>query len=339
VNAAVLHGPRDLRVEATPTPSPGPGEVVVGVDMAGLCGTDYRIWTGERPVRYPRVLGHEFVGRVEALGEGVDRVTAGDTVVIEPNYSCERCPLCREGNRNLCLARTAIGIDVDGCLAELVRVPARCCWPAPAGVAADDLLLTEPLAVVVRAVARGAPQPGECAAVVGAGTLGLLALQVLRGRGARVLVVSRSPRRFDLARRLGAAATHAVGVGSVDAVARDFSGREGVDVVVETAGTPQAIAHALELARPGGRVVLTGLPHEPTPVSFFSVVRREVTITGSMIYQDEFPEAMRLVAAGVVHTRALLTHRFGLDAVGQAFDAHQRPESIKVAVLTRPGQR
>jgi L-iditol 2-dehydrogenase len=334
VKAAVLHGPRDLRVESARAAEPGAGEVVVRVGMAGLCGTDYGIWSGDRAVAYPLVPGHEFVGRVEAVGAGVIRVRPGDRVAIEPNYSCGACPLCREGNRNLCLKRTAIGIDVDGCFAELARVPERCAWPAPAGVADEDLLLTEPLAVVVRAVARGAVRADERVAVVGAGTLGLLALQVLRGRGARVLVVSRSSRRFALAHELGAAATHAVADGPLAEAAETFSGREGVDVVVETAGTPEAVSHALALVRPGGRVVLTGLPHEPTPVTFFSVVRREVTICGSMIYQDEFPEAMRLVAAGTVRTRPLITHRFGLDAIGEAFAAHRRPDSIKVAVLT-----
>ena len=281
-------------------PEPGPGDVVVGVTVAGLCGTDYRIWSGDRPVRYPLVLGHEFIGRVLAVGTGVTRVARGDRVVIEPNYSCGACPLCREGNRNLCLSRVAVGIDVDGCFAEIARVPERCCWQAPAGVADEDLMVTEPLAVVVRAVTRGAPKAGEIAAVVGAGTLGLLALQVLRGRGARVLVVGRSARRLPLARELGADATHTLADGALDGAAREFSGREGVDCVIETAGTPEAVSHALALVRPGGRVILTGLPHEPTPVEFFSVVRREITITGSMIYQDEFPEAMRLVAAGTV---------------------------------------
>jgi threonine dehydrogenase-like Zn-dependent dehydrogenase len=306
--------------------------VIVRVGMAGLCGTDYRIWTGDRPVAYPRVPGHEFVGQVGAVGAGVTRVREGDRVAVEPNYSCGACPLCREGNRNLCLARTAVGIDVDGCFAEQVRVPERCCWPAPPAVPDADLMMTEPLAVVVRAVARGAVRPGESAAVVGAGSLGLLALQVLRGRGARVLVVSRSARRFALATDLGASATHAVADAPLEAVARTFSGREGVDVVVETAGTTEAVSHALTLVRPGGRVVLTGLPHEPTPVAFFSVVRREVTIVGSMIYQDEFPEAMRLVAAGTVRTRPLVTHRFDLEAIGAAFAAHERTDAIKVAV-------
>ena len=96
--------------------------------VAGLCGTDYRIWTGDRAVVYPRVLGHEFVGHVERVGTEVTRVRPGDRVVAEPNFSCGGCALCREGNRNLCEARTAVGIDVDGGFAEMVRLPSRCCW-------------------------------------------------------------------------------------------------------------------------------------------------------------------------------------------------------------------
>jgi 2-desacetyl-2-hydroxyethyl bacteriochlorophyllide A dehydrogenase len=303
--------------------------------MAGLCGTDYRIWSGDRPVRYPLILGHEFVGRIEAVGASVTSLRVGQRVVAEPNYSCGQCPLCREGNRNLCPRRTAVGIDVDGAFADLARLPAACCWPVADAVSDDEAVMTEPLAVVVRAVNRGAPRPQETAAVVGAGTLGLLALQVLRAAGTRVLVASRTARRFDLARELGAAETHAVSDGPLDAAGRRFSGREGVDLVVETAGTAEAVNHAVALVRPGGRVVLTGLPHEPTTLSFFPVVRHEITILGSMIYQDEFPQALRLLAEGRVRTRPLLTHRFGLGAIAAAFAAHREPDSIKVTVAVR----
>src|SRR5499426_4505596 len=192
MKAAILHRPRDLRVEDARDPTPEPGEVVVRVVAAGLCGTDHEIWSGGRTVAYPRVMGHELVGRVERVAPGVSEVRPGDPVVVEPNYSCGRCPLCREGNRNLCLSRTTIGINADGGFAELVRVPAQCCWRASPAAAADALLLAEPLAVVVRAVGRAEPKSGEAAAIVGAGTLGLLALQVLKTRGARVMVTSRS---------------------------------------------------------------------------------------------------------------------------------------------------
>ena len=333
MQAAILHAPRTLSVEEGALPVLGPTDVRVRVTVAGLCGTDYRIWTGERAVNYPRVMGHEFVGRVAARGGAVDRVAVGDRVVVEPNYSCGRCPLCREGNRNLCLSRTTIGIDVDGGFAEEVCVPGQCCWKIPDGVNDLDAVVTEPLAVVVRAVGRAAPRPGETVAVVGAGNLGLLAIQVLRARGARVLAVARTRTRLALASELGAERVHAIADGALEAAGRDFSRREGVDLVVETAGTPDAVTHALNVVRPGGRVVLTGLPHEPTSVEFFSVVRREVTITGSMIYQDEFGEALELVAGGHVSIGRLITHRFPLRDIAAAFAAHADPASIKVALV------
>jgi 2-desacetyl-2-hydroxyethyl bacteriochlorophyllide A dehydrogenase len=333
VNAAILRGPRDLRLESTPEPCPGAGDALVRVSIAGLCGTDYRIWTGERAVAYPRILGHEFAGVVQGLGRDVERLRVGDRVVVEPNYSCGRCVLCREGNRNLCPSRVAVGIDVDGSFAELTRVPARCCWPVPAGLPDEAVVVTEPLAVVVRAVNRAAPKPGETAAVVGAGSLGLLAVQVLRARGLRVMVVSRTTRRFGLARELGAERTDLVADGPLESAVREFSGRAGVDLVIETAGTAEAVAPAIALVRPGGRVVLTGLPHAPSSVSFFPVVRREVSIVGSMIYQDEFGDAVRLLESGAVKTDRLVTRRFPLVAIAEAFVAHREAAAVKVAIV------
>jgi threonine dehydrogenase-like Zn-dependent dehydrogenase len=193
--------------------------------------------------------------------------------------------------------------------------------------------MAEPLAVVVRAVGRAAPAAGETAAVLGVGSLGLLAVQVLRARGCRVLAVARTTKRLDLALALGAEAVALSGADDDTAAARAFSGREGVDLVIETAGTALAVEQAVNLCRPGGRVVLTGLPHEATSLNFFWVVRRELRIIGSMIYQDEFPEAMRLLATGQVRAEPLVTHRFALDAIGEAFAAHRDPASIKVSVV------
>ncbi len=336
MRAAVLTGPRAFRVETVSDPDPGAGEVLVRVQAAGICGTDYRIWTGERPVRYPLIPGHEFIGNVVAVGPGVTRVAPGHRVAVEPNWGCAACDLCREGRGNLCLARTAVGIDRDGGFAELVALPERACWPAPAGLASDILLFAEPLAVVMRAVARAAPRPQETAAVVGVGTLGLLALQVLKAHGCRVLAVGRTDRRLGLARELGADATVA-GAGQVvvDA-ARRLSGRDGVDLVVEAAGTVEAVELSLGqvgLVRPGGRVVLTGLPHEPARVEFFWIVRREIDIRGSMIYAAEFGEAVELLVEGRVGVAKLLTHRFPLSAIDAALAAHRDPASIKVAVF------
>jgi L-iditol 2-dehydrogenase len=307
---------------------------MVRVSVSGLCGTDYRIWSGDRPVTYPLIMGHEFIGEVAAVGSGVHALRPGQRVAVEPNFSCGLCPLCREGNRNLCLARTAIGIDVNGGFAEEVCLPARCCWAAPAGISDDQLMLTEPLAVVVRAVARGEAMHGESAAVLGVGALGLLAIQVLKAKGLRVLAVGRTDRREQLARGLGADGFATTEAGGGVEAARVFSGREGVDLVIETAGTALAVEQALELAHPGGRVVLTGLPHEASTVNFFSVVRREIRIVGSMIYREEFPEAIRLLSEGKVLVNRLVTHRFPLERIQEAFVAHRLPDAIKVGVTT-----
>jgi 2-desacetyl-2-hydroxyethyl bacteriochlorophyllide A dehydrogenase len=333
VKAAVLYGPKDLRVESTKNPSASQGEVLVRVRASGLCGTDDRIWSGDRPVRYPLILGHEFIGEVVEVGDGVSRVRPGDRVAIEPNYSCGRCRLCREGKRNLCLARTAIGIDVHGGFAELAVVPERCVWAAPRSLTDDQLLLTEPLAVVVRAVARSEAAAGECAVVLGAGTLGLLAAQVLRARGVRVLLLSRSPRRLELARKLGVEEVASLADRSGVELVRHFSNDDGVDLVIETAGTAEAVEEAVKLVRPAGRVVLVGLPHSPSSISFFSVVRRELSLIGSMIYRDEFPQALELLADGSIEVAPLITHRFSLDAVHAAFSAYKSAEAIKIAVL------
>jgi len=342
VRAAVLRGPRALHIETVAEPVPGPGDVLVRIGAAGICGTDYRIWTGERPVQYPLTPGHEFIGEVAAVGSGVRRVAVGDRVAVEPNWGCGSCDLCLGGSGNLCLARTAVGIDRAGGFAELAVLPERTCWPAPVGVSDECLLFTEPLAVVARAVARGEPREGESAAVLGAGTLGLLTLQLLRARGCRVLVVSRTDRRLALARMLGAEATVAVGAlgpaGASDGVAaaRRLSGRDGVDLVIETAGTAAAVELALGqvgLVRPGGRVVLTGLPHDPATIDFFWVVRRELEVRGSMIYQQEFAEAIALLAQGTIDVAPLLTHRFSLEAIEEALATHRSAEAIKVAVF------
>ena len=340
MEAAVLTGPRAFRVSMVRDPAPRAGEAMIRVTAAGICGTDYRIWTGERHVRYPLIPGHEFIGDVVAVGSNVTRVAVGDRVAIEPNWGCGKCDLCREGSGNLCLARTAVGIDRDGGFAELAVLPERACWPAPAGLAPEILLFAEPLAVVTHAVSRAAPRPAESAAVVGAGTLGLLALQLLRARGCRVLVIGRTERRLGLARELGADATVAGAGEAVAAAARHFSGRDGVDLLVEAAGTVEAVELSLGqvgVVRPGGRVILTGLPHDPARIEVFWMVRREIDVRGSMIYRDEFGEAIALLAGGVVRVESLLTHRYPLAAIATALEAHRDPASIKVAVF--PGTR
>src|SRR5262249_37865734 len=172
MRAAVLHGPRDIRIETRALLTPGDGEAVVQVFASGLCGTDYRIWNGDRAVQYPLILGHEFIGEVVAVGAGVETLPPGPKGAVQPHHSLRPRPLRP--------ARTARGSAANGGFAERACRRARCCGPAPPEIGDDQLMLAEPLAVVVRAVARGEAKRGESAAVLGVGALGLLAIQVLK---------------------------------------------------------------------------------------------------------------------------------------------------------------
>ena len=330
VRAAVLHGPRDIRMESAASPA-RTGEVVVRVRRRGSAAptTASGVATGRCSTRSSWATSSSARSTRSARSLALQ---PGQRVAVEPNYSCGACPLCREGNRNLCLARTAVGIDVNGGFAELARVPARCCWPAPAGVSDDELMVTEPLAVVVRAVAKGAVRPGVAPRWSVSAPLVSWRSRCSSAHGARVSSSAELPVGLrwpaSSARRRRTA-----GDGPLEA-ARRFSGREGVDVVIETAGTAEAVAQRWPWCRPGGPRGADRAAARAHPVAFFSVVRREMTISGSMIYQDEFPEAMRLIESGAVRTRPLVTHRFALDAIGEAFAAHERPDSIKVAVIS-----
>ena len=258
MNAAVLAGPRAFRVETVRDPAAGPGEALVRVGAAGICGTDYRIWTGERRVGYPLIPGHEFIGEVVAVGPAWTRVAPGDRVAVEPNWGCGACDLCRDGSGNLCLARTAVGIDRDGGFAELAVLPERACWAAPAGARLGRAAL--------RRAAGGRGAGGRTGGARGPAR----SRRRRRRRHARACSPSSSCGRAAAgcwpwaARRAGSGWPGISGADATVAGAGEASwrrraaspGRDGVDLVVETAGT----AEAVELAAGSGRLRPTRRP-------------------------------------------------------------------------------
>lgn len=285
-------GPERLQVEDVVTPVPAAGEVVIRVEAAGICGSEVEGYLGHQANRTPPlVMGHEFAGRVGAVADGVDRSWIGQRVTVNPILSCGTCAACRSGHRNVCERRQLIGVHRSGGFGAEVAVPVSALVPFPDGLDVRLAALTEPLANGVHAVRLGTLRDTpERAIVIGAGTIGLAALQAARAAGiAQVTVAEPHPGRRAQAAALGATDTAA----SAGAIA------EPAALVIDAVGRPETRTRGIALTRPAGTFVAIGLHADAVPVSFHDLIRREIAIQGSYAYSDDdFATALRLLAEG-----------------------------------------
>lgn len=348
--AARWHGAGDVRVEQIDDPgAPPPGWVRIRVDACGICGTDVEeyqhgpvlIPTQPHPLSgrsAPLVLGHEPAGTIEAAGEGVE-LRPGTRVAVETNLHCGECWWCQRGQTQLCVNLASLGLMADGALAEVTLAPAAMCAPLADGVPVEHGALAEPLSVAVRAVRRGAVAPGSTVGIVGAGTVGQLALQVaLRSGAERVVVVDRVAERRRLALDLGAAA--AVAPEEAREAALDLTGGVGLDATFEVAGNAAAAAAAIALTRRGGRTVLLGVYDDTVPLSMIDMLmgEREVIASLSHTFADDFVEAVRMIGAGEVAVAPLITDCVPLARVvedGLMPLVNEPTAHLKVIVLPR----
>ena len=325
MRALVLDHPGSFRVADVPDPTPQPTQIVVGVECCGICGTDLHILAGEfPPTPYPIIPGHEFAGTVVARGADVrPDLPVGARVAVDPSLYCGYCRKCRAGQDNLCENWAAIGDTVDGAFAEFVAVPAVNAYRLPDHLDAQYGAMAEPLACAVHGIRRLGPVSGDPVVVIGAGTMGLMMLQLLLHAGAGpVAVVDRVGERLEVARKLGAA--QAV----TDADALDEA-RFGV--AVDATGVPEAIETAIGLLDRGGRMLVFGVsPAEAAiRVSPFRVYNDEITITGSMAILRSFGQAVDLLASRAVDPRPLLGEPLPLERWGEAVDRVRSGQGIK----------
>jgi (R,R)-butanediol dehydrogenase / meso-butanediol dehydrogenase / diacetyl reductase len=306
VKAAVFHGAQDVRIEEVAEPAdPASGGVVLEVLRAAICGTDASEWDhGPILCRPGVVLGHEFVGRVAAIGADVDGLHVGDRVVSGAGISCGRCAWCRAGRTNLCAEYRTLGLQVDGGLAEYVASPASICRVVPDQVDDDAAAMTQPLAVALHALSRVALQRFESVAVIGVGGIGsfIVAGAAHRAAEGRVVALDIDPQRLATA----------VALGADEAI--DASGRElgdllleltdgvGFDVVIEATGAPHAPAAAVKGARRGARVLFVGLHGAPRELDLTPMILREVDVytTVAHVCDTDIPAALSLLAESSV---------------------------------------
>jgi len=327
MRAARLHGIRDLRLEQVPRPAPGPDEVLLKVASVGICGSDVHYYLqgriGSQIVTGPIILGHEFSAWITALGAGVEGLEAGQLVAVEPAISCGRCEPCEQGHPNLCPNVRFCGTPpIDGVFAEYTVMPARNCFPLPEGMTPAEGALLEPLGIALHSVDLAHLQPGQTAAVLGAGPIGLLIGAVARAAGAGAIYMT-EPLAHRRSFALNYVADEALNPDETDVVAeiqRQTGGR-GVDIAFEAAGAPATPQQAAAVTRIGGKVIVAGIPDDDTMTMNASTIRRKgLTIKLVRRMKHTYPRAIRLVQTGKVHVQPLATHFFPLEQIAGAFE-------------------
>lgn len=330
--AAVLHGAGDLRVEQVPLPPPpARGEVQVHISKVGICGSDVHYFEhgriGDFVVEQPMILGHECSGVVARVGEGVSHLKVGDRVAIEPgvprlsNFASNF--YMKRGQYNLCPDIFFFATPPDnGSFCSFVNHRADFCFKLPDNVSLEEGALIEPLSTGIYA-ARVAPvKMGNTVVITGAGPIGLMNLLACRAAGATRIVVSDVVEsRLEVARQIGATSTVRGGADELRATARELTGGLGADVCIECAGHPSALAAAIGAARAGGTVVLIGMPpSDVAQININDLIVREITLRPIFRYNNTFPTGIELLSSGQVDVLPLISKRFSLNEVPEAFN-------------------
>ena len=325
-----LHGPRDLRVEpGDPPTDPPSGHVRVRITAVGICGSDLHTYRhgriGDTTVESPVILGHEFGGVVDAVGQGdtIDGnqqpLHVGTRVAVDPAQPCGACKLCHLGHPNLCLHLKFCGQwPHDGALQGYLNVPAATCFAIPDTIDDANAALLETLGVAIHAVNLAHLTRGVT--ILGAGRVGLCILQIARVDGeVPIFVTDRQPQRLALAEQWGGSAINIDRSDPVETI-RAATGGLGVDVAIEAANAGPAVQQAADVVRPGGRLVLVGIPDDDQLNMLHSTARRKgLTIRMSRRMKHTYPQAIGLMQDGIVDLTGMVTHRFPLDRAPEAF--------------------
>jgi 2-desacetyl-2-hydroxyethyl bacteriochlorophyllide A dehydrogenase len=333
MRAAVFHGEGVVRVEEWPEPVVSrPDEIVVQVEACGICGSDVMIASVPpgHPSTPPVVLGHEFVGRIVAVGSAAGQAAVGQRVVVDPDPKCGSCAFCRAGRPENCTDIIALGVYRDGALAEYVAAPAACAFPIADSVPAEIAALAEPLACVVNATSRAAIRPGESAVVFGAGAIGLLFAAVFKASGGSpVVVVEPNPRRRAVALAVGA--DHAL---SPEEFASERAALLplGADVVADAVG--DRLGDAIETAAMGARIVVFGMNQNAViPVRQVVITEKSLAIFGTYVTHFTFPAAIRMIESGALDLAPIVSDITPLADAMDGFARLRSGEATKVVIV------
>jgi L-gulonate 5-dehydrogenase len=332
--AISVQSPHQLEArEVTSWEQPGSNEVLLRVAKAGICGSDIHILHGSNPfARYPRIIGHEFAGSIEAVGSNVASLAPGDRVVVDPVVSCGHCYACRVGRHNVCANLEVFGVHRDGGFRDRLIVPVINCVKVPDSLPFEVAALAEPFSIAANVLSRTGINASDTVLIYGAGTVGLTVLQVAKLHGARCLIADIDAARLERARSFGADMTiHSVEQSVPDVVRQENDGL-GPSVVIDGAGIPALLEEACRIASPAGRIGLLGFSPAPCNISQQEIVKKELTLVGSRLSRKLLPQVVEWLAVGKLDPAAMITQTFPAQEARAAFDLIEtRPQdTIKV---------
>ncbi len=319
----------------TPPPEPGPNDVLIEVSMSAICGTDMHIYNwdewSQHTIPVPMVVGHEFVGRVAAIGSHVNGLEVGQRVSGEGHITCGFCRNCRAGTRHLCRNTVGVGVNRPGSFAEFLVVPAVNVFPIPDRIDDRHAAIFDPLGNAVH-TALAFNLVGEDVLITGAGPIGIMAAAIARHVGARhVVVTDVNDYRLQLAEGMGADRVVNVAREDLQTVQRELGMVEGFDVGLEMSGNPQAMDQMFSAMNHGGRIAQLGIPSRPVAVDYEKLVFKGLTLKG--IYGREMFETwykMTAMLESGLNVDAIITHEFSIDDFQQGFDVMASGQSGKV---------
>lgn len=335
--SVVVDQPNRMAVVERPMPSPEAGEVRVRVRYAGICGSDLHIFHGQNPfVSYPRIIGHEFVGRIESVGAGVSAARIGETVVIDPVISCGECHACRIGRQNVCSRLQVIGVHRDGGFSQYVCAPEKNAYLVPKDLAHASASVIEPFAVAANVTNRTGVFPSDIALIYGAGPVGLNLMQVLkRVHGVRTFITDHFDERLALARACGAEADEIINT-QRESLPQALAER-GVDggptLIYDAVCHPTILEEAVRLAAPAGRIGILGFSASPSAISQQELTKKELTLYASRLNCAMFPTVIDWISRGLVDPGRIISHKIDFRDVAGAFDIAERNPRYSCKVL------
>jgi L-iditol 2-dehydrogenase len=337
MKAAICKKPFEISIEEVPTPTPGPDELLIQVKASAICGSDINAYEGKHPlIRLPLILGHEFSGVIVKKGEEVNGFQEGDRVVVEPSFVCGRCFFCQRVEYYLCENLKQLGHQLQGSFAEYTLSKAKFTYRLPDSIAFEKAALIQPLAISIHAADRARIRNGQNVILLGMGPIGLLLLQVIKKRGARVLVSDLVDFKLDKATSLGADRICHGSDPLIHEKVMDWTQGRGADIVIDAAGTSATIRQSFSFVRRGGTILLLGITgHEKEEVPLERATLDELNVLGTVRYGvEDFPRAIEMIQQEAVDLDSIITRRFGMTALPDVFrETVQSPERMLRSVM------